>query len=339
MRNLARKRLKQILKVVLPKPVIKLGKRMLGQPNVNRNSGIAGPRIEPASTTIRVYDQGTQSERNGRLCLFAGFQSDGSIPAETLHHIRELRSCGFEVIYIATSPFFQDESLRKASQLCKAVIHRQNIGHDFASWKAGLDYARSKGFQITRLILTNDSIFGPFSPLAPVLGRMEQLDGDLCGLNDSIERAPHIQSFFLYFKQSALNSEAFREFWNGVECLTDKDLIIDRYEIGLSTALRAKGLSLAALYPYDTVIAAAKRMGSAFQYHQLLNEQPLNTTLFCWDLLIQEFGYPYLKTELLRLNRLKSQSIESWPSLVGNAFPDLVLAVKERENSWKQQNR
>jgi hypothetical protein len=333
-----KQRLKRILKHILPQPVVSLGKSLLKGSRRIQNVESGSQRISPFTTIIEVYQGSLWSESTARLCLFAGFQSDGSIPDETIHHIQELRSCGFEVIYTATSPFFKEESLRKAAQLCKAVIHRQNIGHDFASWKAGLDYARSKGIEFDRLILTNDSIFGPFFPLAPVVTRLEKLEADLCGLNDSTERAPHLQSFFLYFKQPALNSQAFNEFWNGVECLTDKDLIIDRYEIGLSTALSAKGLSLAALYPYDTVIAAARKMGDAFQYRELLGQQPLNTSLFCWDLLIKVFGYPYLKTELLRLNRLQSRTIQNWPELVGNAFPDLVLAVKERESKWKQQN-
>ena len=46
---------------------------------------------------------------------------------------------------------------------------------------------------------------------------------------------------------------------------------------------------------------------------------PLNPTHFCWDILIADLGFPFIKRDLLQFNRVKIPTIADWRRVIGKA--------------------
>jgi lipopolysaccharide biosynthesis protein len=208
--------------------------------------------------------------------------------------------------------------LARAAPYCSRLVVRRNQTLDFGSWKVGLERAGDLA-RVSRLMLANDSCYGPVSDLGRFLERMPAAEADVWGMTDSLELEPHLQSYFLLFYPRALASPMFHEFWREFRFVRSKYRVIQDYELGLSRKLRQAGLRLRAAYPYEKVAAAARAGGEAFQYREELVQGPLNPTLFMWDVLVREFSAPFIKTELFRQDRFKSRAIADLRPLLAKA--------------------
>jgi lipopolysaccharide biosynthesis protein len=88
-----------------------------------------------------------------------------------------------------------EHALRQLRQLCDVILIRENEGYDFGSWKAGTRYCWNTIQQTPRLILVNDSCYGPITSLDELFRRLEQSDADAVGLTEATTIRPHFQSF------------------------------------------------------------------------------------------------------------------------------------------------
>ena len=269
-----------------------------------------------------------------KICLFAHFDPQGRIDPYVRHYLRALADLGFDIVLVSAAPSLHQADLEAARPLCRSVIRRENAGFDFGSWKAATE-ALPDVWDYDRVLLANDSVFGPFSELEPVLGRMESAPELVCGLNDSHEIAHHLQSFFLYFKRPVFAHPAFRGYWEELRPSEDKDFVIVNYEVGLSRRLAEHGVAWRAAFPYDEVRRRAEAMGPRFQYQAEL-ASPLNATLFMWDILLADFGYPFIKTEVLKTNRFASRAVASWQRLLP---PSAAAAVADVERYLDRMRR
>lgn len=270
-------------------------------------------RVPPSRTIIDCH-WGLKSERSHpKLCLFSTYDPKGRIDAYVKHYIRSLNQCGFDVVVISTSPSIAPRDLNEIKDFCRAIIHRKNIGLDFGSWKAATDIL-SDWKDYDALLLANDSVYGPFSDLNPLLRQMEEAEEQLCGLTDNFEESYHVQSYFLYIKGDLLRSDLFQSFWKSIRLNLDKYLVIRDYEVGLSQTLLHHDVKIKALYPFYKIREVALSRGEAFQYHQMLHMHPINASIYMWDILINNFGFPFLKTDLVKTNRLLLKNVVEWRS-------------------------
>jgi hypothetical protein len=226
-----------------------------------------------------------------------------------------LAGLGFDVILVSASPRLDADDVRRMLPLCRAILRRDNIGLDFGSWQAAMAKFPDV-WAYERMLLTNDSLFGPFADLGPVLARMEGAPELVCGLNDSLAIAPHLQSFFLYFKGPVLRDPTSRGFWTRLDVAVGKRQLIERAEIGLSQHLVEAGYPLFSAYPLRDVSRAAESRGADFQYREHLATSAINPSLMLWDILLTDFDYPYIKAELLRVNRIASNAVAAWRTLI-----------------------
>jgi lipopolysaccharide biosynthesis protein len=269
-----------------------------------------------------------------KICLFAHFDPHGRIDPYVRHYLRALTELGFDIVLVSAAPRLHEADLEAARPLCRSVIRRENAGFDFGSWKAATE-ALPEVWDYDRVLLANDSVFGPFGDLGPILERLDAAPELACGLNESHQVAPHLQSFFLYFKRPLFAAGVFRAYWEALRTTDDKDFIIVNYEVGLSRALAEHGIAWRAAFPYEEVRRRAAAMGAGFQYHEELAAMPLNATLFMWDILLADFGYPFIKTEVLKTNRFASRAVASWQSLL----PASATAGVERYLERMRQRR
>lgn len=272
-------------------------------------------RVAPVST-IKSCHWGSVKERvHNKLCLFSTYDPKGRIDPYVREYIRNLYDCGFDIVLISTSPAVHPADLGSLKDVCRAIIHRRNVGLDFGSWKAATDYIPDwKTYD--GMLLTNDSIYGPFKDLRPLFQKMDAAEEQICGLTDNFEVSYHVQSFFLYFKQPLLSSEVFQSFWQGIRLYLDKDFIINSYEVGLSQHLLHHDIKIKALFPYYDVRECALAQGKTYRYHSLIRRQPINSSIYMWEILLKNFDFPFLKTEIVKTNRLQYQGVVYWRAFI-----------------------
>jgi hypothetical protein len=92
-----------------------------------------------------------------------------------------------------------------------------------------------------------------------------------------------------------------------------------------------RGHRVAALFGYNRLAAAVDRnalggFGPRFTEPGALDRFPLNPAHHLWRLLIERFGFPYLKTELVLRNPGRLPGVDAWCELVSPAERALIDA-------------
>lgn len=277
---------------------------------------------------------GVVASGGGRFAVFVTFNAGTTVPAYVLHHLDALARAGFDVVVVSNNRDIGPNSLRRLQEKAHVVLTRLNMGYDFGAYRDGITYVLDNHPAAHEILLVNDSVFGPFNDLSPLLDRADRMEADVVGLIDSHEVRYHFQSFWLLFRNGALQSEAFRRFWRRMPYAKDKHEVINRYETGLVEAFHKMDLSCDCLFSSRDLMRRAvgfletKQRGLldnlgrdcpsleellGFEsYSKLLlkrhNEElmrmclsgrPLNPTAYLWEPLISECGFPFLKREVL----------------------------------------
>lgn len=225
---------------------------------------------------------------NRRLAILVQYDPDGGLPAHVRIHLEHLRPLVQRLVLVSNSPLTGEPAAR-AGAICDRIILRNNVGWDFAAWRAALARESPENWDWT--ILTNSSVIGPLFPLAPILDRMENRGVDFWGMTRSHEIRPHLQSWFLAFSGTATASDAWRAFWLGVRDSASKHRVIRDYELGLTATLEAEGLRC------EQVATFGKwrlKPTPRFPFVARCNNETLISPLG-----LVEKGVPYLKASLV----------------------------------------
>lgn len=269
-------------------------------------------RRHPQESKIHRVIEGDVAPRSrSLLCIFSHFDRNDVIDDYVVHYVKELFESGCEVVFVSTAEGLPDAETDKLKAFTREIIVRENIGHDFGSWKTAicreLVASQSEFSGYEGLIIANDSVYGPFQPLTPIIAEMSACDCDFWGITDSWEFSHHIQSYFILFKQAVIASDAFRRFWSHMAFCRSKHVVIWKGEVGLSRVLAAAGFKFDVLCRYENLRGNNSRMISEVERRSALG-RPVNPTLYFWDLLLMEQRCPFLK---VRLRRDISKNIEN----------------------------
>jgi lipopolysaccharide biosynthesis protein len=270
---------------------------------------------------------------SSRYAVYATYDRDGSISDFVVEQVAALAALGYRVIFVSTSPKMPASQVSKLHDICWKVIHRYNLGHDFGSYKCGIREIGSPG-DLRNLILMNDSCYGPLFDLSDIEKQVQKDDADIVGITESWQHRYHLQSYFLSISGRVVGSPAFARFWATLLPYQSRELTIRHGEIRFSQLMVRSGFTTAALCPYRSVarltqqLIAARTNDSTFgllpnekSYLQALAKQisqgiPLNPTHSFWDVMIVEFGCPFIKRELLKKNPKKIPGVSDWPSVL-----------------------
>lgn len=293
------------------------GLRWLG---MQADAAVAFARI--GQNQIRARHRGRQTlAEGGKVAVFAHFDRDGHVHDYVLYYLAALGRAGFAIVFVSNAPRLDAAAVDRLLPHVAMVLHRRNVGYDFAAYKQGLAVLGGLT-HYAQVLLANDSVYGPFFDLSPLLHRCDAR-ADVWGITDSREHGYHLQSYFLLFRPTALASPALAAFWRSVRPVRSRQWVIRHYEVGLTQALRQAGLRCAALFPCDTVIASrlaaadpplTERWRAAIQAGR-----PVNVMHLGWDHLITAMGCPFVKRELLMYNPLKVPHTARWPQVIGQA--------------------
>ena len=290
-----------------------------------------------------------------RVAVFNHFDRHGRVHEFVHFYLQEIAKAGYTLIFVSSAPTLRPEDLVRLTPLCGLILRRKNVGYDFGNFKDAIARIPDLG-RLDSLLLANDSVYGPFHPLAALVERMDPTTGDVWSMTDNWTWRFHLQTYFVLFGRRALESEAFRRFWPRVRYLQAKTAVIMWYEVGLTQAMIGAGLRCRALFPHRAVALAMTKAHAASKEPDEFRPSerrrrfvdtvvdaidagvPINLTHFLWDFLIVEMGCPFLKRELLQRNPSRVPGVQRWDAVIRSVSPydtDLIaqhleLSVRDR---------
>jgi Rhamnan synthesis protein F len=296
--------------------------------------------------TLRSVSAIREAMLGTKIAVVCHYDRAGRIREDLRHYLAELARCGFAIVFVSNAARLQPAEMEFLQKQCAGVIMRRNAGFDFSAWRDALVAYDLPRPDTAMLVLVNDSVYGPIRSLWPVLGAIDFSAADLWALTDSWQLRYHLQSYFLIAGPRVLASATWKDFWGTVRPLAFKRWVIRRFEVGLSQAMLRAGFRLAAVWPYETLLAdaAAAPRGEAEKIadpllaagprharqirEAIADGMPLNPTSDLWRPLIRR-GYPFLKRELLRENPTRVGDLWDWRAVlaeVSEIDPALIRA-------------
>lgn len=297
-------------------------------------------------TFVRSATPGERDLASARkVAVFVNFDRRSVVHPYVIAHLEGLEKAGYAVVFVTNSPKFPDAQKAKVLPHCALALHRRNRGYDFGSYRDAILHLGPLD-ELDSLIVCNDSVYGPIQDLGGILERCDPEVADIWGLTDSWDKRFHLQSYFLLFHKAALEHPKFQKRWSNFVHIDDKEWVVLKHEVGLTTSMIDAGLRCRAVWRYsDLIDAFARDLGDNFEVitsdklqpsHRavlvnMLNYaeagSPMNINHFFWDRLLLD-GFPYLKRDLLSANPMRLPQTFRWRSLlrqVSDYDPELIV--------------
>ena len=283
----------------------------------------ASHRFEPAALPRKPQDKSrpgllyswtspTFEPGERPFVIYVHYDPKGEVRSDVFEQLEAFGSHG-DVAFVSASPELIDNeiAMNRLRKVCNIVLIRHNEGYDFGSWQAGIFYCQRYLQRVSHLILTNDSCYGPFHSFDTLFDRLLASHADVIGLTDSTAIQRHLQSYFIAYGRRVLKSPLFWSFWENISIWSSKVDLVRACEVGWSENLVRAGFHIEALY---------------------LEGLHGNVTHTHWRELLLEHGFPFIKTELLRVNPIL-QDISGWEVIASNANPKIAQMTAEHLRS------
>jgi len=183
--------------------------------------------------------------QNKRLFLFAGYDKDGVIDITLMHYLRSLSALGDIILVMDCN--VSDTELAKLSEIPN-ILHVSAARHgeyDFGSYKRAYQYADEHKLlnKYDWIYLVNDSVYGPLSDISGMLNDLESRGVDLTGMIDFINMPTplQVQSWFVGLSRQVATADFLCDFMNSVCAQGTKQLVVLKYEVGLSQIILQHG--------------------------------------------------------------------------------------------------
>ncbi|TDE96113.1 hypothetical protein EXU48_07725 [Occultella glacieicola] len=248
----------------------------MGLFSAKRPRVLAGPggevRLDPGASEVLAAAK--------KVAIVAQYSPDGRVCRSLTEYLREFVEHGYTCLVISTAPHDAELFWSMPPPVGVAVARRRNLGYDFGSWSVGLDtFPHLAG--LDHVVLTNDSMVGPFASIGPLIADYEATGADVWTMTDSWQIGHHFQSYFVGFRRGILAEAPLRDFFRGIRVEATKMDVVRRYELGLSRACVSAGYALTC----------------RFRSHDLTPDA-VNPTLAAWRPLLLS-GLPFVKRTLI----------------------------------------
>lgn len=186
-----------------------------------------------------------------RLCIYITYHKEHNIHPYIGAVLQALKTCCTKV-YLVCNYDRINEGQEYVLPYVDGIFYRANIGYDSGAYKDALcDYLGwEEVYRYDEIVLSNDSFFGFFYPLADTFRLMEEQDCDFWGFtgqgpgsysNPDYPFAAHIHSYFMTFKESVAKSAVFRKFWEGLVYPANFWEAVIKFELALNALLTQHG--------------------------------------------------------------------------------------------------
>jgi len=261
-----------------------------------------------AVSEARIVRPPGHAEILNDICLFAHFDVGDRVDPYVLSYLRALHDAGFSIVFV-TACAISAEDEKRVREFCCDVIRRANSGLDFGSWSDAFQLYRNrfKG----RLLLANDSVYGPMGNLKEILSRLTAEKSDFYGLVECNKIALHLQSWFLLFEPHVIASNTFHDILSQDFGKMSKIDVVRNGEVGLTQKLQAAGFHHRAMVTFS-------------------NGHPLGRIAFnpmhvLWREMLEKERVPFVKVEVLR-DRLSRRQRET---AIQYFFPEWKLMINK----------
>ncbi len=227
-----------------------------------------------------------------RLFLFAAYDKEGIIDDTLLHYLRCLSDYG-DVAFVMDN-FAEKSELNKLKEIPNILYYsaERHGEYDFGSYKRCYQWANKKRLlnKYDWVYLVNDSVYGPLFDIRSVLEDLESRGVDLTGMIDFTNKFTprQVQSWFVGLSRKVADSEFIKNFMNSVSAQTDKQLIVLKYEVGLSQEVLRHG------YKMSTYISGEKGEPQHRVYDEPLEMLKLGLPFIKKQGLVNLHGMQYL---------------------------------------------
>ena len=215
-----------------------------------------------------------------RVALVAQYSSGAEQSRSLSVYLQQLDAAGFLPVLVSTCELDAPLEFPHGLPDSTVILRRPNLGYDFGSWSTGLGvFPQIRRAQ--RVLLTNDSLLGPFSDISCLLDWACSPGPDIRAMTMSYQIVRHLQSFFLCFHDGVLEDAAWRVFFNSIRVEPSKEEVVERYELGLSRHAFEQA------YSWDVFVAASD-----------FGTENSNPTIEGWRALL-EAGIPFVKRTMM----------------------------------------
>lgn len=242
------------------------------------------------------------SRSGSTLCLFSHFSADGRVAPYVISYLAALRAADCDIAFVTGAAKPAPEDRARVLTLASEWIQRRNIGYDFGSWGTGYQLCRKRIEGYDRVLFANDSVYCMVDDLTPVLQRARDASFDVWSMTSSEELQPHLQSYFWAVERSSRAWEFLGYFWQRhYRYLSDRERVIQRYELQLGAIAERFGLRVGALNPCDALLAQARCSSNARQQAlaAAISVRDTNPTHDLALALLSSSASPLVKRELL----------------------------------------
>lgn len=250
-----------------------------------------------------------------RAIILAHYDRHGEVDPHVEAAIRAYRRCAERLVVVSTAARGLTGGLEAEVD---RFIRRPNVGYDFSSWRAGLETIGDLD-RFDEVICVNDSVYGPLWSLDRVFDSPRIAAADFWGMVLSEHGpksrrgrpSPHLQSWFFAMRRPLFMSRTFRRFWEDVAPKTDKDAVIDRYELGMTEQFARAGFRVAAVYDARERASLGlaeilphlswREPARSWRHLRRAPRRRHNPSILAWQRLL-DAGVPYVKVDLFRRN-------------------------------------
>jgi rhamnosyltransferase len=246
---------------------------------------------------------------NKKAFIIAHYNEKGQVAPDLILLTKYLKIRGAEIIFVSTK--LSDLNYQIVSQFAQ-VIRRDNYGYDFWSYKIGIDALGDLGKYDRVTVLNSSFIILSITTLCDSFLEDPTKQG-LRGLSISHEKSKHIQSYWISFEGNILiNSRIFKAWWEDMKPVSERQKVIDLYEIGISKYFIKNGVSISAKYEpseNDLMLATFRLLAAGKKIINVNNSscivysngaEKLNPTHFLWEKLLINCGI--VKYDLIKNN-------------------------------------
>lgn len=246
------------------------------------------PNKDEGRSVIELVRGKTQIEVNNAnlsgsaIAVVAHFSITSDASKSLKSYIKGLQANGFQVILVSACEAAGTLNFDSDLTASLTIIRKPNLGYDFGSWAVAFDLF-PEILNADEVLLTNDSLLGPFDDISELISKLRNSKFDVTGITDNSQLQYHIQSYMVHLKRAALQNLNTINLLKSVVHLGLKNDVILKYELGLTRIAQLSGLFVGAIFPWNLITTPEK-----------------NPSLAGWQRLI-ELGFPFLKREAVRL--------------------------------------
>ena len=302
-----------------------------------------------AAARLRRIQHSTTPGTQRSLCLYAHYAKHGRVSPMVLLQLREYARLGFRIIFVTNAPRLPEADWLALAEIVDVAALRDNFGFDFGAWSDAAQCLLPDADAWDEILLANDSVVGPITPLDPVFARLRGAGEGVFGLTEGVQLGAHLQSYFILARGAGAGATVL-DFLRAIRLSNSKRLTIRRGEIGLTEHVRHAGVPVSALHSYADLERAAATSpvmreglaailphivreigasGRQLVLRRALMDVPLNPTHHFAILLVRVLGFPFLKTELLLANPVRHPEALDWQDLVPPGAPCSADMVHE----------